>query len=151
MTRYLVPALLMATPALLPAQATQANLPQHIANDFIALAGGVHPGYRIVHAKGIIVTGTFAPSPGAKTLSRAPHFGRIAPTVYFAQGFSGHGVNTTALAGKLIAEAINGQASRFDLFEKIRHRDFPGGASLRTPALVLAMSWYRMLDAVGWR
>ena len=85
------------------------------------------------------------------TMSRAPHFGRIAPTVYFAQGFSGHGVNTTALAGKLIAEAINGQASRFDLFEKIRHRDFPGGASLRTPALVLAMSWYRMLDAIGWR
>ena len=56
-------------------------------------------------------------------------------TVYFAQGFSGHGVNTTGLAGKLIAEAIDSQAARFDLFDKIRHRDFPGGATLRTPAL----------------
>jgi gamma-glutamylputrescine oxidase len=80
------------------------------------------------------------------TMNRAPHFGRLAPTVYFAQGFSGHGVNTTGLAGKLIAEAIDGQASRFDLFGKIRHRDFPGGAMLRTPALVLAMAWYRMKD-----
>jgi gamma-glutamylputrescine oxidase len=80
------------------------------------------------------------------TMNRAPHFGRLSPTVYFAQGFSGHGVNTTGLAGKLIAEAIHGQASRFDLFGKIRHRDFPGGATLRTPALVLAMAWYRMKD-----
>jgi gamma-glutamylputrescine oxidase len=80
------------------------------------------------------------------TMNRAPHFGRLSPTVYFAQGFSGHGVNTTGLAGKLIAEAIDGQASRFDLFGKIRHRDFPGGEMLRTPALVLAMAWYRMKD-----
>ncbi|MBB3260203.1 gamma-glutamylputrescine oxidase [Paraburkholderia bannensis] len=80
------------------------------------------------------------------TMNRAPHFGRLSPTVYFAQGFSGHGVNTTGLAGTLIAEAIHGQAARFDLFGKIRHRDFPGGAALRTPALVLAMAWYRMKD-----
>ena len=80
------------------------------------------------------------------TMNRAPHFGRLSPTVYFAQGFSGHGVNTTGLAGKLIAEAIAGQASRFDLFAKIEHRDFPGGAMLRMPALVLAMAWYRMRD-----
>ncbi|SMG01620.1 NAD(P)/FAD-dependent oxidoreductase [Burkholderia singularis] len=80
------------------------------------------------------------------TMNRAPHFGRLSPTVYFAQGFSGHGVNTTGLAGKLIAEAIDGQAARFDLFAKIRHRDFPGGAAFRTPALVLAMAWYRMRD-----
>ncbi|TDV16699.1 NAD(P)/FAD-dependent oxidoreductase [Paraburkholderia caballeronis] len=80
------------------------------------------------------------------TMNRAPHFGRVSPTVYFAQGFSGHGVNTTGLAGLLIAEAIDGQAARFDLFGKIRHRDFPGGATLRTPALVLAMAWYRLKD-----
>ncbi len=80
------------------------------------------------------------------TMNRAPHFGRVKPTIYFAQGFSGHGVNTTGLAGTLMAEAIDGQAARFDLYGKIRHRDFPGGATLRTPALVLAMAWYRMKD-----
>jgi gamma-glutamylputrescine oxidase len=80
------------------------------------------------------------------TISRAPHFGRLTPTVYFAQGFSGHGLNTTALAGKLIAEAIGAQASRFDLFARIPHRDFPGGARFRMPLLVLAMAWYRLRD-----
>ncbi|WP_323120615.1 NAD(P)/FAD-dependent oxidoreductase [Burkholderia alba] len=82
------------------------------------------------------------------TMNRAPHFGRLEPDVYFAQGFSGHGVNVTGLAGKLIAEAIDAQAARFDLFGKLRHRDFPGGDWLRTPALVLAMAWYRMKDAL---
>lgn len=80
------------------------------------------------------------------TMNRAPHFGRIAPTIYFAQGFSGHGINTTGLAGKLIAEAIHGQATRFDLFGKIHHRDFPGGTTLNTPILMLAMAWHRMKD-----
>jgi gamma-glutamylputrescine oxidase len=98
------------------------------------------------------------------TMNRAPHFGRLAPTIYFAQGFSGHGVNTTALAGKLIAEAIHAQATRldrfgrlnhsdrsdrsdrFDLFAQIPHRDFPGGPYLRMPALVLAMAWFRLKD-----
>jgi gamma-glutamylputrescine oxidase len=80
------------------------------------------------------------------TMNRAPHFGRLSSTVFFAQGFSGHGINTTALAGTLIAEAIAGQAGRFDVFARIARRDFPGGTLLRTPALVLAMAWYRLKD-----
>ena len=51
-----------------------------------------------------------------------------------------------ASPGKLVAEAIAGQAERFDLFTKLQHRNFPGGALLRMPALVLAMLWYRMRD-----
>lgn len=80
------------------------------------------------------------------TMNRAPHFGRLAPNVYFAQGFSGHGVALTGMAGRLIADAITGQAERFDLFGKIPHHDFPGGRRFRTPALVLAMAWYRLRD-----
>lgn len=80
------------------------------------------------------------------TMSRAPHFGRLTPTVYFAQGFSGHGVNITGLAGELMAEAIAGQSERFDLYGKLKHHDFPGGKLLRTPALVLAMMYYRLKD-----
>lgn len=80
------------------------------------------------------------------TMNRAPHFGRLKPNVYFAQGFSGHGVALTGMAGRLMADAISGQAERFDLFARIPHRDFPGGRALRTPALVLAMAWYRLRD-----
>jgi gamma-glutamylputrescine oxidase len=80
------------------------------------------------------------------TLNRAPHFGRLAPNVYFLQGFSGHGMALTGIAGKLVAEAIAGTASRFDVFARIPHADFPGGSALRRPALVLAMLYYRLKD-----
>ncbi len=80
------------------------------------------------------------------TMSRAPDFGRLTPNVYYLQGFSGHGIALTGMAGKLVAEAIAGQAERFDLFTKLEHRDFPGGRALRTPALVLAMLWFRLKD-----
>ncbi|MDX1268862.1 MAG: FAD-dependent oxidoreductase, partial [Oceanisphaera sp.] len=79
-------------------------------------------------------------------MNRAPHFGRLNGNVYFAQGFSGHGIALTGMAGSLMADAIAGSAERFDLFDKIPHHDFPGGRLLRTPALVLAMAWYRMRD-----
>jgi len=80
------------------------------------------------------------------TMSRAPDFGRLAPNVCYLQGFSGHGIALTGMAGKLVAEAIAGQAERFDLFSRLEHRDFPGGPLLRTPALVLAMLWFRLKD-----
>ncbi|MFC3533097.1 NAD(P)/FAD-dependent oxidoreductase [Vogesella facilis] len=80
------------------------------------------------------------------TMNRAPDFGRLAANVYYAQGFSGHGVAVTGLAGKVIAEAIAGDDSRLALFERLRHRAFPGGKLLRTPALVLGMGWYRLQD-----
>jgi gamma-glutamylputrescine oxidase len=80
------------------------------------------------------------------TLNRAPHFGRLAPNVYFLQGFSGHGIALTGIAGKLVAEAIGGTAGRFDVFARIPHANFPGGMALRRPALVLAMLYYRLKD-----
>ena len=80
------------------------------------------------------------------TMNRAPHFGRLAPNVYFLQGFSGHGIALTGIAGLLVAQAIAGTAERFDVFARIPHADFPGGAALRRPALVLAMLYYRIKD-----
>ncbi len=80
------------------------------------------------------------------TINRFPHFGRLAPNAYFAHGFSGHGIALTGLAGKLLGEVIAGQAERFDLFAKVRHRDFPGGNVMRMPLLVLAMTWFRLRD-----
>jgi gamma-glutamylputrescine oxidase len=80
------------------------------------------------------------------TMSRAPNFGRLAPNVYYLQGFSGHGISLAGLAGKLAAEAIAGTAERFDVFARIPHRDFPGGRLLRRPSLMLAMLYYRLRD-----
>lgn len=80
------------------------------------------------------------------TMSRAPDFGRLAPNVFYLQGFSGHGIALTGMAGKLVAETIAGQAESFDLFAQLKHRNFPGGPALRMPGLVLAMLWFRLKD-----
>ena len=92
------------------------------------------------------------------SMNRAPDFGRLPglggrvgassdhANVYYLQGFSGHGLALTGLAGKLVAEAIAGNAERFDTFARIRHRPFPGGRLLRTPALVAGMAYYRLRD-----
>lgn len=80
------------------------------------------------------------------TVNRAPHFGRLAPNILFTHGFSGHGVALTGLAGKLAAEAIAGQAERFDLFASIPHARFPGGRRFRVPMLLLATTYFRLRD-----
>lgn len=82
------------------------------------------------------------------SMNRAPHWGRLEPNVFFAQGFSGHGVAAAGLAGLILAEAIRGQAERLEVFERIRHHPFPGGRALRTPLLVAAMGWFKLRDAL---
>ena len=81
------------------------------------------------------------------SMNRAPDFGRLGGNVYYLQGFSGHGVALTGLAGQLVAQAVAGQAERFDVFSKLQHRSFPGGPLLRTPSLVLGMLYHRLQDA----
>ncbi|MGP3724087.1 NAD(P)/FAD-dependent oxidoreductase [Cereibacter sphaeroides] len=85
----------------------------------------------------------------AITMNRMPCFARVAPNVLSASGYSGHGVAMATLAGRLMAEAVAGQAERFDLMAALPQPRFPGGAALRWPMLVLAMSWYAMRDRLG--
>jgi gamma-glutamylputrescine oxidase len=82
----------------------------------------------------------------AITLNRAPDFGRLGDNLYYAQGYSGHGMAMAGLAGKLMAEAIAGQSERFDVFAAMPHRQFPGGRALRKPLLVLATNFYKLRD-----
>lgn len=82
----------------------------------------------------------------AVTRNRMPHFGRLSPTIYFAQGYSGHGVALATLAGDLIAAAIAGTAEQFDLLAQLKTRRFPGGHLLRWPGLALGMLYYSIRD-----
>lgn len=82
------------------------------------------------------------------SMNRAPDFGRLGQNIYYLQGFSGHGVALTGLAGQLVAESVLGQAGRFDVFARLRHHRFPGGRLLRTPSLALGMWWHRLRDVV---
>lgn len=85
----------------------------------------------------------------AITMNRMPCFARPRPNVLSASGYSGHGVALATMAGKVLAEAVAGQAERFDLMATIPQPRFPGGAAFRAPLLVLAMSWYAMRDRLG--
>ncbi len=82
------------------------------------------------------------------TRNRAPHWGRLTPDIYFAQGFSGHGVAAANLAGQVIAEAIAGQAGRLAVFERLKHPPFPGGRHLRTPLLTAVMAMVKLRDLI---
>lgn len=85
----------------------------------------------------------------AITTNRMPCFTRPAPNILSASGYSGHGVAMATLAGKILAEAVAAQSERFDLLAEIPQMAFPGGATLRWPLLVLAMTWYSMRDRLG--
>lgn len=83
--------------------------------------------------------------------NRLPQIGRLKdqPNVYYAQAYSGHGLNATHLAGKLLGEAISGQhGGGFDLFARVPHITFPGGKHLRSPLLALGMLWHRLKELV---
>lgn len=78
--------------------------------------------------------------------TRLPHLGRLPPNVFFAQGFSGHGISIATLSGALMAEALAGTAERFDVLARLPAPAWPGGTLLRWPLLALGMLWYALRD-----
>ncbi|WP_109313896.1 FAD-binding oxidoreductase [Ruegeria sp. AU67] len=85
----------------------------------------------------------------AITMRRMPYLVRTAPNVLSASGYSGHGVGTATHAGQLMALAIQGQAEGFDTMARVPALPFPGGPALRSPLLVLAMTWFGLRDRFG--
>jgi gamma-glutamylputrescine oxidase len=85
----------------------------------------------------------------AVTVNRMPCLMRPHPNVLSASGYSGNGVALATLAGKLLSEAVAGQAERFDVLAGLPMPRFPGGALMRWPMLVLAMTWFSMRDRLG--
>ncbi len=84
----------------------------------------------------------------AVTARRMPVFGRTPDGLYYALGYSGHGVALSTLAGRLIAEAVAGAAERFDVMADFPQPRFPGGTLLRWPLMASAMLWYSLRDRV---
>ena len=83
------------------------------------------------------------------TMNRMPDFGRVGEHLWYAQGFSGHGVPTATMAGHLLAEAIDGDTGGFDLMSSVPTHGFPGGTLLRWPGLVAGMLFYSLRDKLG--
>lgn len=83
------------------------------------------------------------------TLSRLPEVGKLSDNIYYSQGCSGHGVTFTHLIGRVLGEAIRGDAERFDAFAKLPHYPFPGGRLFRVPFTAMGAWWYQMRDSLG--
>ncbi|MDA7425376.1 NAD(P)/FAD-dependent oxidoreductase [Thalassococcus lentus] len=83
------------------------------------------------------------------TVKRMPYMARPAANILNASGYSGHGVGNAIQAGKMMADAVAGQSSGFDTFAALRSPRFPGGGTLRSPILALAMTWYALRDRLG--
>lgn len=79
------------------------------------------------------------------TMARTPDFGQ-AGNVYWAQGFSGHGLVPTCVAGRVLAEAIAGDDRHLRLFSALPHRPFPGGEAVAGILQALGMAYYRLRD-----
>jgi glycine/D-amino acid oxidase-like deaminating enzyme len=85
----------------------------------------------------------------AVSLKRIPQIGRLPGNILYAQGYSGHGVVASHVAGRLLAEAVAGEAGAFDILSRLEHRRIPGGRLVTTPVLFLAMSYFRLRDLLG--
>jgi glycine/D-amino acid oxidase-like deaminating enzyme len=82
----------------------------------------------------------------AVPMNRVPQLGRLAPNVYFSQGYSGHGVNVTHLAGEILAEAIAGTMERFDVFARMKSKPIPGVTRFGRQMVALGMLYYGIKD-----
>ncbi|MDH5302630.1 MAG: FAD-binding oxidoreductase [Gammaproteobacteria bacterium] len=79
-------------------------------------------------------------------INRVPQMGRVASNVFYCQGYSGHGVNVTHLAGQILADAVAGTMERFDLFANVKPVRVPGAYRFAGPMMSLGMLYYRIKD-----
>lgn len=79
-------------------------------------------------------------------VTRVPQLGRLSPNIFYSQGYSGHGVNVTHLAGQIMADAIGGTLERFDLFASVKPLVVPFAHTFNTPMVALGVLYYQIKD-----
>jgi glycine/D-amino acid oxidase-like deaminating enzyme len=79
-------------------------------------------------------------------ITRVPQLGKLAPNIFYCQGYSGHGVNVTHLTGKILADAVAGTMEQFDLFADVKPFIVPGAYTFHTPMVALGMLYYKIKD-----
>ena len=79
-------------------------------------------------------------------INRVPQLGRISSNVFYSQGYSGHGVNVTHLAGQIMADTVAGTFERFDMFANIKPIVIPGAHTFRNQMVALGVLYYKIKD-----
>lgn len=83
------------------------------------------------------------------TMMRMPQVGKIGDNLYYAQGYSGHGVTNSHLMGEILADAIEGDIARYEVFASMPQYPFPGGRLLRVPYTAMGAMYYSLRDKLG--
>jgi glycine/D-amino acid oxidase-like deaminating enzyme len=81
------------------------------------------------------------------TINRIPQLGRLASNVFYAQGYSGHGIATSHIVAEVMAKAMTGDTRDFDIFSSAWQWRLPVGRFLGNQMLALGMWYYQKLDA----
>lgn len=79
-------------------------------------------------------------------INRVPQLGRIDDNIYYAQGYSGHGICLSHVVGEIMADAVSGTMERFDVFSRIRHYRVPVNEWIGSRMIALGMLYYRLRD-----
>ena len=79
-------------------------------------------------------------------IKRVPLLGRLSTNIFYCQGYSGHGVNVTHLAGKIMADAVAGTVEQFDMFANVKPLVVPGAHLFTKPMVTLGMLYYQIKD-----
>ena len=79
-------------------------------------------------------------------INRIPQVGKLSPNVFYAQGYSGHGIATSHLVGEIMASAIAGSMESYDVFSSFKQIRIPVNDWAVQQMLALGMWYYKMLE-----
>lgn len=79
-------------------------------------------------------------------INRIPQLGKTSNNVFYCQGYSGHGVATSHIMGEVMANAIAGDLTEFDIFAEMKQVRLPVNEWLGNQALAIGMMYYKMLE-----
>jgi gamma-glutamylputrescine oxidase len=79
-------------------------------------------------------------------INRIPQLGKISDNVFYAQGYSGHGIATTHVISEIMAKAITGHLKEFDTFANCNHIRIPGSEWVGNKFLSIGMWYYLLME-----
>jgi gamma-glutamylputrescine oxidase len=79
-------------------------------------------------------------------INRIPQLGKLSDNVFYAQGYSGHGIATTHIVSEIMAKAITGHLEDFDTFAQCKHIRIPGSEWIGNQFLAVGMWYYLLME-----
>ena len=82
----------------------------------------------------------------AVVIKRVPLLGRLAPNVFYSQGYGGHGLSLSHACGDILCDAVQGNTARLEMFERVSPGRIPLGRKLGGYAMAAEMLYHRLRD-----